>query len=362
MENKKTVLIVDDSPEDIQVIMQNLKDKYAVLVANNGTKAIEMANKERKPDVILLDIMMPGIDGYETCRQLKSNPNTQDIDIIFVSANDTVEEKMAGYDVGASDYVIKPVHPEELRQKVDLAIDNQAVREQIGELMQTTMYVISSSGEQGIVINFLREIAVINSLEALAKLIVETIHEYNLKCTVQIRSATETYHYGTKYPVPPLEQELLTRQKDGEKIFSWSNRCIYNFNNISLLIKNMPVDEEMSGRLRDNIATIVESGGARLRVMDQDSALSNLVTDSKIIFKEIADEQLDHKLANKHIMEDLLDEIEESFISWGLSENQEHTLIDIVQRSITRSMELYDKGRETDKKMTQIFERLSKLA
>ena len=124
----------------------------------------------------------------------------------------------------------------------------------------------------------------------------------------------------------------------------------------------MPVDEEMSGRLRDNIATIVESGGARLRVMDQDSALSNLVTDSKIIFKEIADEQLDHKLANKHIMEDLLDEIEESFISWGLSENQEHTLIDIVQRSITRSMELYDKGRETDKKMTQIFERLSKLA
>lgn len=362
MSDKKVVLIVDDSPEDIQVIMQNLKDTYAVLVANSGTKALEMAQKENKPDVILLDIMMPGIDGYETCRQLKQNDVTRDIDVIFVSANDTVEEKMAGYDVGASDYVIKPVHPEELRQKVDLAIDNQSVRNQIGELMATTMNVITSSGEQGVIIDFFRESGVTTSIDKLGKLIVEAVGHYNLKNTVQIRSEQGTFFYGTKMPVPPLEQELLTRQKDGDKIFSWGSRCIYNFNNISLLVKNMPEEQEMKGRIRDNLAILVEGAGARLQVLDKDSVLSNLVHDSNEVIKQVEDEQLEHKLESKHVLEDLLDEIEEAFLAWGLTEQQEQVLVNIVRNSIDRSMNLFDRGIETDKKMSKVFDRLSELS
>ena len=89
--DKKRVLIVDDSPEDIQIVMENLKDKYAILVATNGLKGLEIASADPKPDVILMDVMMPEMNGYEVCQKLKGNSDTQNIDVIFVSAHDTVE-------------------------------------------------------------------------------------------------------------------------------------------------------------------------------------------------------------------------------------------------------------------------------
>lgn len=126
--DKKQVLVVDDSPDDIHILMENLKQEYAVLAATNIDKAMEIANKNPCPDVILLDVMMPGVDGYEICRQLKDNPVTMDIDVIFVSAHDDSDKKITGYDVGGSDYLTKPVNPDELLKKVRLAIKNRETR------------------------------------------------------------------------------------------------------------------------------------------------------------------------------------------------------------------------------------------
>src|SRR3990167_3842 len=106
---KPTLLVIDDSPVEIQLIIENLKHNYAIQVATSGEKALQKLGSDLIPDLILLDVHMPGLDGYDTCRRIKSNPTTQDIDVIFVSAHDTTEEKMAGYDACASDYVIKPV-------------------------------------------------------------------------------------------------------------------------------------------------------------------------------------------------------------------------------------------------------------
>ena len=87
--SKPKILIVDDTPENIQVIMETLKDQYAIVAAINGEKALKMAVAEPKPDLILLDIMMPGMDGYEVCRRLKADEQARDIPIIFVTAKTT---------------------------------------------------------------------------------------------------------------------------------------------------------------------------------------------------------------------------------------------------------------------------------
>jgi len=126
---RKRVLIVDDSADDIHVLMENLKQEYAVLAATSGEKALELASKKPQPDLILMDVMMPDMNGYETCRLLKQNSATRDIDVIFISANDTAEEKMIGYEAGASDYLIKPVQSGELLQKLKLVIKNRDVLE-----------------------------------------------------------------------------------------------------------------------------------------------------------------------------------------------------------------------------------------
>ncbi len=127
---KKCVLIVDDSANDIHLLMENLKQDYAVLAATSGKKALEIVSNNPKPDVILMDVVMPDMDGYETCRRLKQNPETRNTQVIFVSANDCVEERLLGYKAGGWDYLIKPVQPDELLQKIKLAIKNLEVLEE----------------------------------------------------------------------------------------------------------------------------------------------------------------------------------------------------------------------------------------
>ncbi|MDP1557820.1 MAG: response regulator [Nitrosomonas sp.] len=104
----KKILIVDDEPSNLQILRQILKHEYSLVFARNGKEAIEAVNKHR-PDLILLDVMMPEMDGYDACQHLKNNPQTRSIPVIFVTAMSAVVDESHGFDVGAVDYITKPV-------------------------------------------------------------------------------------------------------------------------------------------------------------------------------------------------------------------------------------------------------------
>lgn len=106
--HKSTILIVDDTPMNINVLFESLKNDYDIRIANRGDKALQICRSDSKPDLILLDIMMPGMDGYEVCRQLKNDPYTSSIPIIFITAKNEAEDEMMGLDLGAVDYITKP--------------------------------------------------------------------------------------------------------------------------------------------------------------------------------------------------------------------------------------------------------------
>ena len=108
---KQTILVVDDTPDNLTLMNGLLKDEYRVKLANNGERAISIASTLPLPDLILLDIMMPGIDGYEVCRRLKAEQLTQDVPIIFLTAKTEVEDEQKGFDVGCVDYITKPISP-----------------------------------------------------------------------------------------------------------------------------------------------------------------------------------------------------------------------------------------------------------
>jgi sigma-B regulation protein RsbU (phosphoserine phosphatase) len=113
------ILLVDDNPTNLQVLFQTLDGRgYNLLVAKNGEIALNIARKA-SPDLILLDIMMPGIDGYEVCRQLKADPSTREIPVIFLSALVDTKDKVQGLDLGAVDYVTKPFQPDEVIARVN---------------------------------------------------------------------------------------------------------------------------------------------------------------------------------------------------------------------------------------------------
>jgi len=108
---KPSVLIVDDTPENLTLMNGLLREDYHTKVANSGARALAIAAADPRPDLVLLDIMMPGMDGYEVCRRLKSGASTKDIPVIFLTAKVEVEDEQKGFDVGAVDYITKPISP-----------------------------------------------------------------------------------------------------------------------------------------------------------------------------------------------------------------------------------------------------------
>jgi diguanylate cyclase (GGDEF)-like protein len=104
----RSVLIVDDVPVNIQVLAEALREEYRVRIAANGPNALAIAASDDPPDVILLDVMMPEMDGYEVCRRLKNDPETKDIPVIFVTAKSSSEDEVLGLNIGAVDYITKP--------------------------------------------------------------------------------------------------------------------------------------------------------------------------------------------------------------------------------------------------------------
>src|ERR1700751_4289263 len=115
---QKLNLIVDDTHLNIGVISGALKDSYKTKVATNGQKALALASADDKPDLILLDIMMPGMDGYEVCSRLKSDPATREIPVIFLTGQTSAEDETRGFEVGAVDYVHKPFSPAVVNARV----------------------------------------------------------------------------------------------------------------------------------------------------------------------------------------------------------------------------------------------------
>lgn len=150
-ERRQTVLIIDDTPDNIEVLRQLLRDAYGVRAALSGEKGLELA-QTAPPDIILLDIMMPGLDGYEVCRRLKASPVTASIPVVFISALDQTQDEAYGLELGAVDYIRKPFEPTVVKARVrnHLALKRyetgleELVRERTAELALTQQVTIEA--------------------------------------------------------------------------------------------------------------------------------------------------------------------------------------------------------------------------
>lgn len=154
MSDMQTILVVDDTPDNIDVLSALLRDEFRVKAALSGERALRRLNSDTKPDMILLDVMMPGMDGYEVCRRLKADPATADIPVIFVTAEMSQEGEKRGLELGAVDYITKPISPAITlaRVKAHLSLHNQKsalqqmVDERTKELHDTRMAIIQRLG------------------------------------------------------------------------------------------------------------------------------------------------------------------------------------------------------------------------
>lgn len=136
MEQRKSrILIVDDAPENIRILAESLKSSYAIMFARNGESALNLANTVPAPDIILLDVIMPGLSGYEVCRKLKENPNTSGIPVIFITSQSEEDDEARGLELGAVDYISKPFRASLVMNRVANQLELKRHRDRLDELV-----------------------------------------------------------------------------------------------------------------------------------------------------------------------------------------------------------------------------------
>lgn len=372
--SKKRILIVDDSANEIRILMELLKDDYAILAANSGEKAIALAQGENKPDLVLMDVTMEPMNGYEACTELlKLN---SDLPVIFVSANDSTEEILNGFDVGGIDYITKPISPEILSTKVKVALEqvelNRTLSAEKDQASGLVMSALQSAGNLSVVLGFLRKGLKVTNVDELGHALALGFKSYNLQSCVQLRSEQGAKTYSTHGAASALEDELLNRMSAiDERIIEQGKRMILNYESVSVLVRNMPVEDDVRcGELRDHTLMMVEDAHSlNLKVSkeqqlstNRNSMIRQALEQSREVLVEIETIQKQHKSRNIKVMDELFADIQVSFFSMGLTEDQEEQLTSIIQEKLAKAMELEDEAQQLDDMLRGLTEQLDMLA
>ena len=141
----KTVLLADDAPANLQVANSILNSTYKIQIATSGEKALKIANQSPPPDLILLDVMMPVMDGYEVCARLKSGADTRDIPVIFLTGQTETDDETKGFEVGAVDYIHKPFSPAVVKARVHTHLMLRGIREQLARQLLTIQHEMETA-------------------------------------------------------------------------------------------------------------------------------------------------------------------------------------------------------------------------
>ena len=370
MAGKNRVLVVDDEPFNREIMQELLEPEFEVSYVASGQECLDLA-PQWQPGIILLDISMPGMSGYEVCKKLKNEALTKDIPVTFVSALDTLGERLAGYEVGGDDYITKPFEGQEILTRINVALRNrqaqQALKESADMAMSTAMTAIHSTGELGVVLQFLGASFGCDDYESLAQLAVDAMLSYGLRSTVQIRTSNSTINKCSEYAINPLEVTVIKRLCNEDRIIDIGTRTIINYERISVLIKGMPTDDsDRYGRIKDNVALLVEGADARIKAINmqmnlerQRKGLAKMVQNTQKSLEAIGVKYENNKIKSMRILADLVANVEKSFAWLGLSEDQEVEFMRMVNASVHATIDLYHDGIEIDKSMVNLMDEVN---
>ncbi len=219
------ILIVDDNPTNLAVIVDYLEDSgLTILVSQDGESSLRRA-KYAKPGIILLDVLMPGIDGYETCQRLKTDPETKDIPVIFMTALSSRENKVKGFSVGAVDYVTKPIQPEEVLARIKLhlqlrymtqtlARQNELLTEEIGQrkIVEARLHKINARLQQEVRDRLVAEKALSQLNEELEKRVEQRTIQLQESNQLLQQEVIERKHAESKLINSLAEKEVLLKE------------------------------------------------------------------------------------------------------------------------------------------------------
>lgn len=372
------ILIVDDDPVAVGMLAVSLGAAgHDVVEANSGEEALGwiaecVERHEALPDVVFLDIEMGmGIDGYEACRRLLDMEAARDLPVIFLSGHDELDDRLRAYDAGGSDFVAKPFVPDEVLRKAASSIRyrrrQQAAVADHKTSFDTAMTAIATLGESGVTLKFSRGALGCRTQQALARLMIESLASFGLDCHVQIRVPAETLTFTASGTASPLEESVFEKMRSMGRIFSFRNRMIVNYDTVSMLVTNMPADDDLCGRIRDHAAMIVEAAELAVDNIDlrtetarRADELRRLAEASRQAIEDLRVGYRELQVATRHELETMATTIEGMYLHLGLTNEQEFTISDTVRSAVDHVVALIEHGHELDESFVGIVESLDK--
>jgi len=312
---------------------------------------------------------MPGMTGYEVCTELRKHTKSAILPIIFVSAMDNVEERLAGFEAGGNEYVTKPIDPELLVSKIDDCLSHQnefkQAKESANDAMKVAMEAMTSSSELGQIIEFVKSSQNVTSLEGIGERFCEIAQGFGLSSAAVIYGNPTHYINCTK---DSMEARVLTKfQNSKDSIVSIGVRTMVRSNSMGLLINDMPIDDDSRyGRLKDHLMVLSSICDGRLLTIKKSLSLTDQRIDvlSRII--KMTEEQvkvLTHKLAEhdsttRSVMLDMITELEAKLFSLGLDEDQEEQLMSLAYEASEKLDKLKGGVDELEQELGTVLEGL----
>jgi CheY-like chemotaxis protein len=341
----KKILVVDDDDFMQEMFLEALQHNYSVIPAENGADALMMAQSERF-DAIIMDVEMPGMNGYETCERLKQLEQMADIPVIFVSAHDGIEDRLMGYEAGGEDYISKPFDPQELEAKVAQLLKSVADRSDLKQMANyatsTAMTAITSMSEMGTLLETLKNFNACNDYPVLSKTALQGLALYGLQGAIQLRTQHEILTRNLQGEASPLEVSIINHLAGMERVTQFKSKLCINSACVSLLVHDMPMDDlERCGRLRDHLIMLVDGVEVRIQAIkainessQRGDAIAHAVLHITDTLKNIDTAQRQRKMETRLAFSKLIDKIEKALISVAMTETQERYVSDIVRDGI----------------------------
>lgn len=369
MNDKPKILLVEDDDIAAVVTADMLDSDYDVLHVDRGQAALDQLSREL-PDLVLLDVAMPGMSGYEVCRALRDNPEIGDLPVIFLSGMVSEEDRLAGYEAGGDDYLTKPVLAEELRSKVrvllDHYIDRSRLKSDLSNAFSTAMTAMSSAAEIGAVLQFLQKSASCPDYAALGGELLNTLGSFGMEACVQIRGQQQMVSVGASGPCSPLEESVLANMAGYGRLFEFSGRISCSYEHVTLIVRSpKQEDPERHGRMKDILAQLAEGANVRVAALDnmatvvrQNAAFEQVAASARKALQSIDQRHREQAARSTKIFDELLVSFDRSMLTLGITQSQEEELANMILEAGSKAKALYDEGLETGAHMESILEQL----
>lgn len=366
---KERVLLIDDNAFSAVYLEELIGQQYQIEHCLDGETGVASALAV-PPAIVLMDVEMPGMDGYQACRLIKQSGAIQLVPVLFVSARIETSDRLAGYEAGGDDYITKPFDPDELVRKIEALLrtskKNRELQEQASTATQTALTAISSVGDIGIIMRFLNEMVSCLDFNSVTECIFRTMDGFGLDVSLQLRHGEESLSRSREGICSPLEISVLKNMAICDRIVDLGNRSAFNFPRVTIIVKNMPkANSDLYGRTKDNLATIAESIDVHLRSLELiDGALQRGDTLLRMLqttvgtLREIDQRYRTQRATSSSLLNNLVNDIENAFVHLGLTEGQERFLQTTLRTAVDQAQALYDQELEVDNTMKSLNENL----